>query len=141
MADSEIKAHVFKPKSWEPIVEYQDTHLIYRMPVANGHFDKTFKFEISQQHFQVLKDDVERRYFLYALLHARYQPRAMTNDVLYDRHFDVILLGAKRDVERLLDLQDTQSNRAISNLVTMFLEHDQKKMIAGHWFLDPSDPI
>ena len=34
---------LFKEKSWEPVVEYDGNDLTYTVPVACGHFDKTFK--------------------------------------------------------------------------------------------------
>ena len=128
--------HVFKEKSWEPVVKNEGGKLIYHMPVACGHFDKQFKFSISVQEFEVLKADEERRYFLYALLHSQYQSCPMTGTVKTDDSFRDVLLGSEKSVEQLLSAHDAGSNFAVSNLVRILMKREQQPMIEGCWFKD-----
>ena len=125
---------LFKEKSWEPVVEVSDGALIYNMPVACGHFDKQFKFQISNEEFDVLKSDEERRYFLYAVLHARYQSISISTALQPHFGFEQILFGSIEKVERFLSSEDAKSNGAVSNLVRVYLKRDQKPMLAGEWF-------
>ncbi|MCF2904784.1 hypothetical protein L0666_07275 [Octadecabacter sp. CECT 8868] len=126
--------HVFREKSWEPVVKIQADTLIYHMPVANGHFDKHFEFSISVDEFEVLKADEERRYFLYALLHSKYQSRLMSETLRTDDFFHDILFGHKERIEQLLSLHDAESNFAVSNLVHILMNREQQPMIEGRWF-------
>jgi hypothetical protein len=136
MSSSIKKTHVFREKSWEPIVEIDGEALVYQMPVACGHFDKSFRFRLDPAEFEILKADEERRYFLYALLHSQYQSKQMTASILTDESFQKVLLDDKNAVEELLSTQDEASNRAVSNLVRILMKRDQQPMIAGIWFAE-----
>lgn len=125
---------LFKEKSWEPVVEVNDGALIYCMPVGCGHFDKQFKFQISNEEFDILKSDEERRYFLYAVLHYRYQPISTSTALQPHYGFEQILFGFVEEVERFLSSEDAKSNGAVSNLVRSYMKRDQEPMRSGHWF-------
>ncbi len=125
---------VFKERSWEPVVEVSNGALIYCMPVACGHFDKQFKFQISHEEFDILKSDEERRYFLYAVLHYRYQPISISTALQPHYGFEQILFGSEEKVERFLSSEDAKSKGAVSNLVRLYMKRDQKLMRAGKWF-------
>lgn len=126
---------IFKEKSWEPVVEVNDGALIYCVPVACGHFEKQFNFEISNEEFDVLKSDEERRYFLYAVLHYRYQALSISTALQPHYGFEQILFGNVEEVERFLSSEDIKSNGSVSNLVGIFMQREQKPMQAGKWFL------
>ncbi|KZL03016.1 hypothetical protein PsAD14_05205 [Pseudovibrio sp. Ad14] len=127
-------AYIFKEKSWEPVVECAGDTLIYSMPVSSGFHDKNFKFLISREEFEVLKRDEERRYFLYAVLHSRYQMHPPCSDLLVDHYIQLILLGVVPEVERLLSLRDAESNGAVSSLAQNYLGRDLKFLKKGFWF-------
>ena len=135
------QTHIFNENSWEPVVEFGEGHFIYVMPVSCGYFDKSFRFAISKTQFEILKADVERRYFLYAVLHYLYQPKAMRNGHQQDPHFALILSGSQPDVEALLTRHDAGSKGAVSNLAASLLTRDQAEIREGRWFLNPSDPV
>ena len=132
--------YVFRHKSWEPVVEIESNGLIYAMPVACGHFDRVFRFAISESEFEILKSDAERRYFLYAVLHSRYQTKQKAAEVAgtlqNDSHFQRILFGSVEDVVNLLNLRDAESNGAVSNLAGTLLGREQQTMRDGSWFSD-----
>ena len=134
MSQDNGKQYVFKEKSWEPVVLAEEDTLIYSMPVACGFIHKFFRFQISLEELHILKVDEERRYFLYAILHHRYQSRPSSNTLQSDHHFKQILFGRKNEVENMLSLQDVESNGAVSNLVRVYMGRDQKSMMAGRWF-------
>jgi len=126
--------YVFKERSWEPVVKNEGGNLIYHMPVACGHIDKHFKFSISAQEFEVLEADVERRYFLYALLHSQYQSQPISGTVKTDDGFQNVLFGSKKSVEKLLSTHDVETNCAVSNLVRLLMKRERQPMIEGCWF-------
>ncbi len=128
------KIFFFKENSWEPIVECDGNNLMYSVPVACGHFDKTLRFSISQEEFEVLKCDEERRYFLYAVLHCHYQSRPRAQAPQVDPHIQQVLFGTISEVEKLMCLRDAEHNGAVSNLVRVYMGRDQSAMRSGRWF-------
>ena len=135
MTQTDGTIFAFKEKSWEPVVAIQtDGALIYQMPVASGHFDKHFSFQISQAAFDVLKADEERRYFLYAALHSIYQSRPQSSALQSDPLIRQILCGTCAEVETALTLRDAASNGAVSNLIRILMDRDQEPMRNGRWF-------
>ena len=125
---------VFKHEPYEPWVTKQGEQLIYHLPVESGFASLLFTFVISDKHLSVLKTDNERYYFLFAVLHRRYQMKNPASAPKADRHFDLILLGDIPDVERLLNLEDTEGNGAVSNLIQSRMGRKEAPMRSGHWF-------
>ena len=95
----------------------------------------SFEFPISHEHYQVLRDDEERYYFLFSALHHPFQllqTRLSAEEVT--RYFSLILLGDKAEVEAFLTEKDRESNGAISNLVHIFFDRNARERREGKWF-------
>ncbi|MCP1308531.1 hypothetical protein [Paenibacillus tyrfis] len=122
-------------KPYAPIVVERDGILIYYLPVESGFVSYHFEFQISEDHFHVLRDDEERYYFLFSALHHPFQLAATRlSDAEVNEYFDLVLFGDRALVENFLTEKDRESNGAISNLVRILCERDQKEMMAGNWF-------
>ena len=95
----------------------------------------SFEFPVSHKHYEVLREDEERYYFLFSALHHPFQllqTRLSAEEVA--RCFSLILLGGKVEVEAFLTEKDRESNGAISNLVHTFLDRNAREMREGKWF-------
>ena len=64
---------VLERKPYELWVTKQGDQLTYHLPVESGFASVRFIFAITADHPAVLKTDDERYYFLFAVLHRRYQ--------------------------------------------------------------------
>ena len=64
---------VLERKPYELWVTKQGDQLTYHLPVESGFASVRFTFAITADHPAVLKTDDERYYFLFAVLHRRYQ--------------------------------------------------------------------
>ncbi|MBT2131512.1 hypothetical protein [Aliiroseovarius lamellibrachiae] len=126
---------VLERKPYEPWVAKQGDQLTYHLPVESGFASLLFTFAITADHLAVLKADDERYYFLFAVLHRRYQMQNPASAPKVDRHFDRVLFGDIPDVERLLNLQDAEGNGAVSNLIRITMGREQAPMLSGQWFI------
>ncbi len=127
---------VFERKPHEPWVTKLGDQLTYHLPVESGFASLQFSFAITTDELAVLRDDEERFYFLFAILHRQYQMQNPTSAPKTDRHFDLVLFGNIPDVERLLNLHDKKSNGAVSNLIRITMGRDIEPMQNGQWFKD-----
>lgn len=127
---------VFERKPYEPWVTKQGDQLTYHLPVESGFASLLFTFPITEDELAVLKADEERYYFLFAILHRRYQMQNPASAPKADRHFDLVLFGDTPDVEKLLNLQDAESNGAVSNLIRIKMGREQEPMRNGNWFIN-----
>jgi hypothetical protein len=125
---------VLERKPYEPWVTKQGNQLAYHLPVESGFASLLFTFAITADHLAVLRADEERYYFLFAVLHRRYQMQNPASAPKADRHFDLVLFGDIPDVERLLNLQDAEGNGAVSNLIRITMGREPGPMRSGHWF-------
>ncbi len=126
--------HVFRKRSWEPTVTITNDCLIYELCIAIMHYDKHFRFKISDQEFEVLKSDERRRYFLFGVLHTLYALRPETQDLSQDPHISKVLLGDTDDVDAFLTRMDQASRFEISKLAAEYLQRDSKEFTRGNWF-------
>jgi len=131
-----VETVVLERKPYEPWVTEQDDHLTYHLPVESGFASLLFKFSITSDQLTILEADEERYYFLFAVLHRRYQMQNPASAPNTDRHFNLILFPPTSEVERLLNLEDAEGNGAVSNLIRITMGRDQKKMRNGSWFID-----
>lgn len=110
--------------------------MTYHLPVESGFRSLMFTFVITADQLAVLEADEERYYFLFAILHRRYQMQSPAFAPKTDRHFDLVLFGAVAEVERLLNLEDAEGHGAVSNLIRITMGRDQQRMRNGNWFLN-----
>lgn len=127
---------VLERKPYEPWVTKQGDQLTYHLPVESGIASLLFTFEITADELAVLNADEERYYFLFAILHQRYQMQNPASAPKADRHFDLMLFGDIPDVERWLNLRDAEGNGAVSNLIRITMGRNQEPMRRGNWFIN-----
>ena len=126
---------VLERKPYEPWVTKQGDQLTYHLPVESGFASLLFTFAVTADHLAALKADEERYYFLFAVLHQRYQMQNPASAPKADRHFDLVLFGDIPDVERLLNLEDAEGNGAVSSLIRNTIGRAHEPMRSGHWFI------
>ncbi|MFT4201950.1 hypothetical protein [Gordonia sp. (in: high G+C Gram-positive bacteria)] len=126
---------VLRRGNWTPLVIERDGQLVYDIPIDSGVVSFSREFPIGPDEFRVLRDDVERYYFLFAALHHPYQ-LAETNlsEAERQRVFRTILFGSRDEVEAYLTAADGAGNGAISNLVGIVTQADYRELRAGRWF-------
>jgi len=131
-----IERVIFERKPFEPWVTEQGDQLTYHLPVESGFASLLFTFAITAEELAVLKTNEERYYFLFAILHRQYQMKNPRTAPKVDKHFDLVLFGNIPDVERLLNLRNSEGNGAVSNLVRITMKRDLEPMRNGKWFMD-----
>ncbi|MGS0891531.1 hypothetical protein ACVBGC_03070 [Burkholderia stagnalis] len=120
---------------YAPIVIERDGQLLYRIDIESGHASFFREFPIESDAVRVLRDDVERYYFLFAALHHPYQLSATNlSDAERERYFNIILFADRDDVEAFLTQLDRAGNGAVSNLLRIFTRADLGLLRAGRWF-------
>ena len=126
---------ILRRKPYAPLVIERDGALIYYLFVESGFASFFVEFPLSHEHYQVLSEDEERYYFLFSALHHPFQlaqTRLSAEEVT--RYFSLILLAGKAEVEAFLTEKDRESKGAISNLVHLFLDRNDREMREGKWF-------
>ncbi|MBU2980896.1 hypothetical protein KO498_03625 [Lentibacter algarum] len=125
---------LLEARPYEPFVTREGAQLVYHLPVESSVVSKMFSFEITEDEFGVLDNDAPRFYFLFALLHEKYQYMPPTGETGYDKLFPRVLLGSGRDVEALLTHADKAANGAIAAHVADRLGADFDALREGVWF-------
>ena len=125
---------ILEHRPYEPFVTREGEKLTYHLPVESGPISKMFTFEITEDEFTILDADTPRFYFLFALLHEKYQFVLPADGTGYDKLFPRVLLGTGREVEALLNHSDAASNGAIANHVADRLGYDYDALREGEWF-------
>ena len=127
---------IFKRDGWVPRVVKTGNGFALEVPVASGHAQYTCTFALTAAQVDILQDDEERYYFLYAALHHPLQRGAdRMSEAAAQGVIATVLEGNRDAVEQALTKQDHQSNGAVSNLVRICLKRDQAPMRAGRWFV------
>lgn len=121
---------------WCAGVVHEDGKLMYHFPVASGHADLSFKFEITDDHLQVLQEDEERFYFLFAVMHETHQLPPYPTENARAEIFDTILFASKATVSKFLTNQDARhhAHGGVSNLVRQFMSWGSDLPQPDNWF-------
>ncbi|MFN4097211.1 MAG: hypothetical protein ACK4GG_10620 [Sphingomonas sp.] len=103
---------------WEPHVDEIDGRLVYSIPVASGHMDYDFEFEIGASDLTVLVEQPYRRTVLFMLLHKLLQdstlPGYPTVSLADFRCLaDKILFGSDDAVADLIETMSTEHNMGL----------------------------
>ncbi|MBT0959311.1 hypothetical protein IV417_18125 [Alphaproteobacteria bacterium KMM 3653] len=134
-----MDAIILQMGGWSPVVHRRGAQLFYEMPVASGHADRHFSFEIKARDLAVLEQDAERYWCLYAALHHPYQLKETElGPAMRAKYFETILHGTPKQAEAFLtQLDHGAAKGAISNLVSICMKRDQAPMRAGQWLTNP----
>lgn len=125
---------VLERKPYEPFVTQEDDGLVYHLPVESGFSSKRFKFSISEEDVAVLKTDNARFYFLFAVLHQKYQMQNPALEPGTDPYFGSILRLPPADVTAILDAADAESKGAVRHMACKLLGRNSDEMGQGRWF-------
>ncbi|WP_260434984.1 hypothetical protein [Burkholderia sp. Bp8992] len=81
---------------YAPAVIERDGRLPYRIAIVSGHASFHREFPVDPDAVHVLRDDAERDYFLFAVLHHPYRPSATNlSDAARERYFGTILFAGR----------------------------------------------
>ena len=130
--DVDTETLVLEMRPYEPHVSQRDGQPVYHLQLKSGAARRELLFEITEEELRVLEADAQRYYFLFALLHLKYQHQA--DAPRFDKLFPRILLGAGADIEALLSREDAASNGGLARHVEELLGHDFDMLRGGQWF-------
>lgn len=131
---------IFKRGPWQPLVFDQAEGLVLHVPIESGFLGFNLTFAILPADLAVLREDDERYYLLFAYLHHVYQMRSRVACPVQDPLIARILHGPQEEVAALLTATDRDSNGAVANLASKYLDRDYKSFRAGRWFSTPEPP-
>ncbi|WP_341366105.1 DUF6357 family protein [Yoonia sp. BS5-3] len=135
MSETELIPTKGKP-GWCAGVVRVDGKLMYSFPVASGHIDRSFSFEITNDHLQILQEDEERFYFLFAVMHETHQLPPYPTEKMREEIFDTILFANKATVSKFLTHQDARhlAHGGVSNIVRLTLGWEGNLPQPDNWF-------
>lgn len=108
---------------WTPQIIWRDCGAVLCVPVESGFASYHPEFEITPEQAEILRTDIDRYFFLFAVLHERVQQaqgrmaRMEANTVITH-----VLSSPRPVLERSLEIWDREAKGGLSNMVRIGLD-------------------